>query len=115
MSTREDGSGPSDPAELPTERPPVDPASAVPVPDPAPFSGRDGYERRRLTDAARLLPVLAAVLFFLPILWAGQGDGSAAASTARGGLYLFGVWALLIGAARLLSMALARSADGPGA
>ncbi len=60
------------------------------------------YRRRRLGDAARLLPVVGAVLLILPLLWA-RGDGSA---IARETLYLFAVWAGLILCVGLLSRAL---------
>jgi hypothetical protein len=65
------------------------------------FLARKGYRARRLTDAARLLPVAGLILFLLPILWqpAATQDGD----TAAGWVYLFGVWAGLIVAAYLLS------------
>jgi hypothetical protein len=58
------------------------------------FLARRSYRRRRLRDAARLLPVFGMFLFLLPILWAprtGEPRG-----TAMDGLYLFGVWGLLV-------------------
>lgn len=59
------------------------------------------YRSRRLRDAARLLPVLGAVLMLVPMLWEpGAGD---ARSTARDGIYLFVLWGALILAARLLA------------
>lgn len=59
------------------------------------------YRRRRLMDAARMLPALAAVLMLLPLLWGDpQGAGR---STSTDGLYLFVLWAGLILAARLLA------------
>ena len=54
-----------------------------------------------------MLPVLGLVLFLLPLLWAG-GEGG---TTARSGLYLFGVWACLIAIAAILSRGLARAAE----
>lgn len=70
------------------------------------FLDREVYRRRRLMDAARLLPVVGVLLFLLPLLWAPQE--TAAADTARGGLFLFLVWAGLILAAFLLSRGLMR-------
>lgn len=61
------------------------------------FLERESYRRRRLGDAARLLPIVGAVLFMLPILWAGTG------ATARGVIYLFVVWAILILVMAILS------------
>ncbi len=55
------------------------------------------YRRRRLRDAARLLPLAGAFLFLLPILWAPRAGGGSA--TGTDGLYLFGVWGVLIAAA----------------
>lgn len=79
-----------------------------------PFLERQTYRRRRLMDAARLLPVLGAVLLALPLLWAGpDGDmPESAASTARGGIYVFAVWTGLIVCAVLIGRPLART-DAP--
>ncbi len=41
------------------------------------FLARHGYRRRRIMDAARVLPVLGAFLFFVPLLWTGEGGGEA--------------------------------------
>lgn len=72
------------------------------------FVARRTYRRRRMGDAARMLPVLAAGLFLVPVLWAPlPGE---VRSTASDGIYLFLVWAMLIVAARLLVVGL-----GPGA
>ncbi|MBK5946686.1 hypothetical protein CCR83_09625 [Rhodobacter veldkampii DSM 11550] len=68
------------------------------------FLARRSYRRRRLMDAARLLPLLGLVLFLLPVLW--RPAATAEPDTARGGLYLFIVWAGLILAAYGLSRGL---------
>lgn len=65
------------------------------------------YRSRRLQDAARVLPVVGAVLFLLPVLWVA-GDGSAG-TTSGGFIYLFVVWALLILVAALMARGLQRS------
>ena len=65
------------------------------------FLARQTYRRRRLMDAARLLPWLGAFLFGLPLLWSAPRTGS-------GLLYLFGAWLVLI----VLSFALARRLSG---
>ncbi len=70
------------------------------------FLKRRSYRRRRLRDAARLLPVFGGFFFLLPILWApGQ---SPKPDTAPDGVYLFVVWFLLI----LAAAALAPGLDG---
>lgn len=65
------------------------------------FLARRSYRLRRLRDAARMLPLLGAFLFLLPVL-RGSGD------LAEEVVYLFVVWPLLIVAAFVLSRALAR-------
>lgn len=77
------------------------------------FVHRRTYRRRRVGDAARLLPLLGAVLFVLPLLWqGGSGDGE---RTAWVMAYLFCVWAGLAGLAGVLSRHLANEEDGPEA
>ncbi len=71
------------------------------------FLERQTYRRRRLMDAARILPVLGFVLILLPVLWSGSGDpASGGIGTAAEAVYLFGLWLVLILAAALLSRAL---------
>jgi hypothetical protein len=70
-------------------------------PKPPLFLGRAGYRSRRLSDAARMLPVLGAFLLLLPILW--SPSETAVADTGPDGIYLFLVWAGLIGAAAVLA------------
>lgn len=74
------------------------------------FLARSGYRSRRLTDAARLLPVLGMFLLGLPAIWALPGGG--AYSTSVVGVYIFLVWAGLIGAAALLARHLPKSDPG---
>lgn len=61
------------------------------------FLERQSYRRRRLSDAAKLLPVVGLVLMLLPLLWSGAGE------TAGGVVYIFTVWAIMIFVARVLS------------
>ena len=70
------------------------------------FLARGKYRRRRLADAARLLPILGGFLFLLPILW--QSGPSQGHDTAPDTVYLFAVWAGLILAAGMLSRRLDR-------
>lgn len=74
------------------------------------FLERHGYRRRRLADALRLLPVLGALLWLLPLLWDLEGAGTHGASTL---LYLFGTWAaLVVACAALVSRLEAMDRDG---
>jgi hypothetical protein len=69
---------------------------------PAPlFLARQTYRRRRMMDAARLLPLVGIFAFLLPILW--QPMTTPEPDTAFGMAYLFGAWALLIVAARVMA------------
>jgi len=73
------------------------------------FLARRSYQRRRLMDAARLLPVLGAVLILLPGLW--RPAETPDPDTGRGGLYLFIVWGALVVAAFTLARGLGPSLD----
>ena len=73
------------------------------------FLARRSYRRRRLTDAARLLPVVGLFLVFLPVLW--QPARTPEPDTASGGIYLFAVWLVLI----VVAFVLARSVAADGA
>lgn len=72
-----------------------DPESPVPPPV---FLERQSYRRRRLMDAARLLPVMGALLFAVPLLWPGADDAGAVdpVPMSHAIRYIFAVWALLI-------------------
>ncbi len=60
------------------------------------FLARATYRRRRLRDAARLVPVVGAFLLVLPLFWAQGGAGPVV-------VFVFLVWALVIGLAALLA------------
>jgi hypothetical protein len=70
------------------------------------FLERRTYRRRRLTDAARMLPFAGVLLFLVPLLWAP--DPGTPASTVRGVVFVFTVWAGLIVAAAWMARHLAR-------
>jgi len=70
---------------------------------PSLFLEKQSYRRRRLADAAKVLPVLGAILLCLPILWAED------ARTAGGLIYVFGVWAAMILAMAFVSSRLSKS------
>ncbi len=71
------------------------------------FVDRRAYRRRRMADAARLLPILGAGLICIPLLWKGQAEG--AASTGFVMIYLFAVWIILAVLAAVISGYLAPS------
>lgn len=71
------------------------------------FLARAVYRRRRLRDAARLLPLIGALLLMLPAL------GRVNAGGARDAIYVFVVWALLILAAAVLAPGLAAPEQEP--
>ncbi len=67
-------------------------------PRPPVFLERATYRRRRMMDAARILPVVGFLLILLPVLWT-RHDGAGIAGEA---IYLFALWAgLVLGAAAL--------------
>ena len=76
------------------------------------YLAREIYRRRRVMDAARLLPFIGIFLFAMPILW-GPEDAPGV-TTAREGLYLFVVWAGLIIAAGVLSRSLSEGLSDGG-
>ncbi len=70
--------------------------------EPAPvFVERRTYRRRRLVDAARLLPVLGVALMCLPLLWIGEH--LTPTSTTYAMIYIFGLWLALVVATGLLA------------
>jgi hypothetical protein len=72
------------------------------------FLARAPYRRRRLRDAARLLPVLGIFLLLLPLLWT---TGSSTALRSDDVIYFFAVWLVLIGLAAAFAPGL-RGGDG---
>lgn len=72
------------------------------------FLARAPYRRRRLRDAARLLPVLGLFLLLLPLLWKSE---SRLALTSGDVVYFFAVWLVLIGLAAAFAPGL-RGGDG---
>ena len=62
----------------------------------------DTNRLRRLGDAAKLVPLFAAVLMLVPVLW------SAGSATSSAMVYVFSVWGLLIVLIGFLSRALSR-------
>ena len=75
------------------------------------FLERRTYRRHRLQDAARLVPVFGALLFFGPVIIL-TSQSTAGAETSVWAVYFFTVWAGLIVLSAVLSRALSRIADG---
>ncbi|MEM6375853.1 MAG: hypothetical protein AAF686_06390 [Pseudomonadota bacterium] len=75
------------------------------------FVGRRAYYRRRLADAARLMPLLGVGLFMFPLFWispegvatSGSFAEDMRASTVSVMVYIFVVWVALAAAAGLIS------------
>ncbi|MGA1025877.1 MAG: hypothetical protein ACO37E_10615 [Lutimaribacter sp.] len=72
------------------------------------FLERRSYRQRRLMDAARLMPILGATLWAVPLLWGdgGQGDAGARMSNSNAMVYIFGVWVVLVGLTMWVSLRL---------
>lgn len=66
------------------------------------FLARRTYRLRRLSDAARMLPIAGAILFCVPLLWRAGGEGETV-QTTRAMLYVFGLWIVLAVIAGLIS------------
>jgi hypothetical protein len=80
----------------------------MPRPKPPLFLARAPYRRRRLRDAARLLPVLGMLLLLLPVLWTEEAEVRMSAGDVG---YFFAVWLVLIGLAAGFAPGL-RGGDG---
>jgi len=74
-------------------------------PKPPLFLARSLYRRRRLRDAARLLPILGVFLLLLPLLWTEESRLRLAAWDV---IYFFAVWLGLIVLAAAFAPGLSR-------
>jgi hypothetical protein len=61
---------------------------------PTVFHERRTYRLRRVMDAARVAPLLALILWMIPLIWPQSGDGTV--SSAKALIYVFVVWAGII-------------------
>lgn len=73
------------------------------------FVAKGTYRKRRLRDAARMLPVLGLFFVMVPLFWSGRSEP---ADTGVAGIYLFLVWLVLIGLTALLAPRLEEEAPG---
>lgn len=76
-------------------------------PDPShpALAERRAYQRRRLVDAARGVPLIGALLWWIPLLWAIPQE---APSGSKALIYIFAVWSGLIFSTWALVYALRR-------
>jgi hypothetical protein len=72
------------------------------------FLARRSYRRRRMADAARLLPLAGGILFCVPLVWKGAEAG---ARTVNAMIYVFGLWVLLVVVSALISRHLRHDDD----
>lgn len=77
------------------------------------FLDRPAYRQRRFRDGARLLPLVAAVLMFLPLMW--PRDAPDQSLTSSGMIYMFVLWLGLVIGAFVLSRVLKLDPDAGGA
>lgn len=68
------------------------------------FLERNSYRQRRFRDGARMLPLFAAVLMLLPLMWPREAPDQSLTSNSM--IYLFGLWIMLVIVAYLLSKVL---------
>ena len=79
---------------------------------------RRTYRRRRLADGLKMLPVLGAVLWLIPLSWrrAGQmaeGGGQTGVSVVDASIFIFTVWGALVLIGAVLAFAQAHTQDAP--
>ena len=60
-----------------------------------PFLERQSYRLRRLIDTIRMLPVIGAVLWAVPLLWR-QSEDSGKVMTSDAIIYIFLVWLFMV-------------------
>ena len=82
---------------LPPGLPAPEAADSPPRPRPPLFLERESYRRRRLMDAARLLPLFGGAMLLVPMFWSGGHR------TSSGLVFLFAVWFAIILATGILA------------
>ena len=61
-----------------------------------PFLERQSYRRRRLIDTIRMVPVLGAVLWAVPLLWPTPEEEGGSVASSDAIIYIFLVWLALV-------------------
>ena len=65
--------------------------------EPGVFLERRSYRRRRLLDGLKLLPVVAAWIFMLPLLWPEVSvEDETPKQMSAALIYVFGAWFVMI-------------------
>lgn len=71
------------------------------------FLERGTYRRRRMMDAVRLVAILGAGLWMIPVLWPNSAtDAGEPVALSRALFFIFGVWLFLIVLSAVLSQRL---------
>ncbi|WP_170446822.1 hypothetical protein [Ruegeria arenilitoris] len=83
-------------------------------PRPSVFLERQSYRRRRLADAARMLPFVGAGLICIPLLWPDPGPENSGVPLSSAILYIFSCWAALIVVSLLFGFAARRMSSSEG-
>jgi len=74
------------------------------------FLERQNYRRRRLIDFIRMVPVIGAILWAVPLLWSTEEGRQVATSDAI--VFVFFVWFALVGVGCVLARSLRDGNDG---
>jgi hypothetical protein len=77
------------------------------------FLERGSYRRRRMLDAVKLLVVLGACLWMIPVLWPEPDiEGTEPVALSDALFYIFGVWIFLTAVSAFLATRM-RGTDPP--
>lgn len=72
------------------------------------FLERQSYRRRRLIDLIRMVPIIGALLWGIPLLWRHANDATGI-RTSDAIIYIFGCWLFLVLTSFVLARVLKRS------
>lgn len=73
------------------------------------FLERQSYRRRRLVDMIRMLPLIGALLWAVPLLWPSGDESATPTSVAI--IYLFAVWLGMVVLGAILARLLKKAED----